>query len=118
MEARLVNEKRTGWGNPADLLIGILMHEKDFGAAWAAVRTHGASIGVKEALARASEGTHPREALEVHAERVEQLANSGGNPAYAEATKLIGHMAACAARPNRRHMSRRSRSATGASAIS
>ena len=83
-----------GWGHPADLLIGVLMHEKDFGAAWAVIRTHGASIGVKEALARASEATHPREALEVYAERVEQLANSGGNPAYAEGAKLIGRMAA------------------------
>ncbi len=94
LEGRLVNEERTRWHYPADLLIRILMHEKMFDAAWAAVRKHGASMGVKEALARASEATHPREALAAYAERVDQLADAGGNPAYAEAAKLIARMAA------------------------
>ena len=69
------------------------MHEKRFDQAWAAVRKHGASIGLKEKLARASEATHPREALEVYAERVDQLAEAGGNSAYAEAA-FITQMAA------------------------
>jgi len=64
-----------------------------FDAAWAAVRTHGASIGAREALAQASEATHAREALEVYAEQVEALAEGGGNPAYAEAAALIARMA-------------------------
>ena len=50
-------------------------------------------MGSKDALARASEATHPREAIEVYAERVDRLANTGGNSAYAEAAKLIARMA-------------------------
>ena len=94
LEARLVGEERTRWHYPADLLIRILMHEKMFDAAWTAMRKHGASPGMKEVLARASETTHSREALEVYAERVEQLADTGGNSTYAEAAALIARMAA------------------------
>jgi tetratricopeptide (TPR) repeat protein len=94
LEPRLANEPRTRWHTPADLLIDILMHDKLFDAAWTTLRKHGASTGLRETLARASEATHPREALEVYAERVDQLADGGGNPAYGEAAKLIGRMAA------------------------
>jgi uncharacterized Zn finger protein len=94
LEPQLAGEERTRWHHPADLLISIHMHERRFDQAWAAVRKHGASIGRKEELARASEATHPREALEVYAERVDQLAEAGGNSAYAEATAFITHMAA------------------------
>lgn len=94
LQAQLVNEQPTRWHYPADLLVRILMHEEMFDAAWSAVRMHRASTGVKEALAQASAATHPREAIEVYAERVEQLANDGGNPAYEEAAKLIARMAA------------------------
>jgi predicted DNA-binding protein len=93
LEARLAAEERTRWHFPADLLIRILMHEKMLEAAWAVVRTHGASRGVKKSLAGMSEATYPREAIEVYAERVEELANVGGNPAYAEAAALIARMA-------------------------
>ena len=44
-----------------------------FDAAWAVVRKHGLSPVLKDELARASEATHPREALEVYAERVVRL---------------------------------------------
>jgi len=94
LEARLVSEERTQWNYPADLLINILMREKMLDAAWATLRAHGASIRLKEALARTSEATHPREALEVYTERVDQLAGGGGNPAYAEAAEFIARMAA------------------------
>ena len=50
-------------------------------------------MGVKEALAQASQGTHSREALAVYTDHVEQLANGGGNRAYAEAADLIVRMA-------------------------
>ncbi|MGO9174497.1 MAG: SWIM zinc finger family protein [Rhodomicrobium sp.] len=93
LEGRLTNEQRTRWYCPADLLVRVLMEEKRFDAAWAAVRQHGASIGVRETLAMASEKAHPREALEVYAERVGQLADSGGNPAYEEAAQLVARMA-------------------------
>lgn len=94
LEARLATQAPVRWYSPADLLVRILMHEKAFDAAWATVRKHGVAGVVREALARASEATHPREALEVYAERVDQLARVGGNPAYAEATALVARMAA------------------------
>jgi tetratricopeptide (TPR) repeat protein len=92
LEARLAKEQGTRWSYPADLLIRILTHEKMFDAAWAAVRDHGASRGIKESLARASESTHRREAVAAYAERIEELVDSGGNPAYAEAAKYIAHV--------------------------
>ena len=93
LQTRAGKGERTRWHYPAELLIRVLLHEGMLDAAWAAVRTHGASIGTKEALARASETTHPREALEVYAERVDELAKGGGNPAYAAAAALIARMA-------------------------
>jgi len=94
LDARLAREERTRWHCPADILVSILMHEKMFDEAWAMLRKHGASNGFKERLARVSETTHPREALETYAERVDQLATVGGNPAYAEAMALVARMAA------------------------
>ena len=93
LEARLAGEQPTRRRYPADLLIRVLMEEKRFDAAWTAVREHGASAGVKETLAMASEPAHPGEAIEVYAERVSQLAKAGGNPAYEEAAQLVGRMA-------------------------
>ena len=93
LETRLGREERTRRHYPADLLVSTLMHEKMFDQAWAAVRKHGASNGLKEQLAQASEAPHPCEAIDTYAERVDQLANSGGNRAYAEAAALIGRMA-------------------------
>jgi len=93
LEARLAKEAGTGWRWPAELLIYVLMHEKLFDAAWAAVRKHGSSMGVKQELARASAATHPGEALAVYAECVDQLARSGGNRAYEEAAELVARMA-------------------------
>jgi tetratricopeptide (TPR) repeat protein len=93
LEARSAKEARTHWHYPADLLIQILTREKLFESAWATVRGHGASMGVKQALARASEASHPAESLAAYAERVDQLADAGGNPAYAEAAGLVARMA-------------------------
>jgi SWIM zinc finger len=94
LEARLGREESTRWHYPADLLASILMHEKMFDEAWAVVRSHGVSNGLKEQLAQESEAMHPREAIATYAERVDQLANTGGNPAYAEAAVLVARMAA------------------------
>lgn len=93
LQSRLAREKPSAWHYPADLLIGILIEEKQFELAWAHTREHGASEGLKEKLAQASEATHPSEALKICAERVNQLAQFGGNDAYAEAAVLIGRMA-------------------------
>jgi len=94
LEAQLSTQERTRWHFLADLLVRILMHEKLFDAAWVAVHKHGATSGMKQSLARASEATHPREALETYVGRIEELANAGGNPAYAEAAGLVSRTAA------------------------
>ncbi|HEY5795845.1 MAG TPA: SWIM zinc finger family protein [Bosea sp. (in: a-proteobacteria)] len=80
------------WHHPADLLVRVLVEAKRHDAAWDSVRAHGASQAVREALARASESTHPNQALAVYAERVEELARAGGGPAYEDAAALIGRM--------------------------
>jgi uncharacterized Zn finger protein len=80
---------RRGWNGPQEVLIEILSHEKAFDRAWAAARKHGASMEAQEALAEASERSHPCEALGVYAARVEELVNGGR---YDEAAKLIARM--------------------------
>lgn len=90
---RLAGKQSKQWYSPADLLIRVMIEEKMFDAAWAVARDRGASRGVKEVLAKASEATHAKEALAVYAERVEDLAKTGGNPAYEEAAALIARMA-------------------------
>ncbi len=92
IEPRAAAEARPSFGHPADLGVKILMHEKRFDIAWAMTRQHRVSRGVKESLARESEAAHPREALDVYAERVDELANEGGNRAYEEAAGLIARM--------------------------
>lgn len=94
LQERLAGKPRSPWHSPADLLVSLMTKEEMFDAAWTVLRAHPASRGVKEALARASEELHAPEALAVYAERVEELANMGGNPAYTEAAALIVRMAA------------------------
>ena len=64
--AQCSKEKATRWHYPADLLVLVLIEENIFDEAWNAVRRHGASVGVKETLARKSEADFAREALEVY----------------------------------------------------
>ena len=93
LETRSAGKKRAGWYTTADLLVSILIEEKTFDAAWVVTRKDEVSFGAKVALADASRTRHPREALEVYAERVNQFVNTGGNHAYGEAAKLIARMA-------------------------
>lgn len=79
---------------PAELFVHVLMREKMFDEAWAAVGEGGIPAGVTLALARASDATHPDAALAVYAERVEAFVAAGGNPAYEEAAGLVARMAA------------------------
>lgn len=94
VEERVAHEERAGWQASADLLVRILMHGNLLDAAWAIAGRHRVSAGTKTCLARASEATHPREALATYAELLEQLVGSGGNPAYAQAVELLARMAA------------------------
>jgi len=94
LKERLVLEKASAWYRPSDLLIQILIHGKDYEAAWRAMHDHGASASLKEKLAKESEMTHPNEALAFYNERVETLVGLGGNSSYEEAARLITRMAA------------------------
>jgi uncharacterized Zn finger protein len=92
LQKRVDAKTMNRWVHPADLLVRVLMHETAFDQAWAVVRAHTLPLGLKEDLARASEATHQQEATEVYTKRVEQLANDGGNPAYAAAAELVARM--------------------------
>jgi uncharacterized Zn finger protein len=94
LEMRSAGKKRAGWSTTADLLVSILIEENMFDAAWAITRKDEVSFGVRITLADASKARHPREALEVYAERVNQFVSTGGNHAYGEAAKIIARMAA------------------------
>jgi uncharacterized Zn finger protein len=93
LQAKLADEDRNPWSHRTELLIEILIKQKQFKAAWAIVGERRVALDTRQDLARASEATHLKEALQVYVERVEQLASPGGNRAYAEAAKLIAHMA-------------------------
>jgi uncharacterized Zn finger protein len=94
LEGKLANKERIRWYSLSDVLIEILIREQAFGAAWATVRRYNASIDLKVSLAQASETDHPREALEIYRDRVEQLVNLGSNDTYRDAANLIVRMAA------------------------
>ena len=94
LRSRLGQQPSIRWRHPADLLVGILAHDNDFDGAWAAVQDYGASMSASEALAAASEASHPRQAIAVYAQRIDLLVDGGGNTAYAEAAKLLTRMAA------------------------
>jgi uncharacterized Zn finger protein len=85
-------ETGLSFGHRADLCVKILMREGQFEAAWAMTRKHRVSRAIKESLACESEANHPREALDVYAERVDELANGGGNRAYEEAARFVARM--------------------------
>jgi uncharacterized Zn finger protein len=87
-----LSAKTSALGYPADLSVKILMHEGQFETAWTITRKYRVSRAVREGLARASEVDCPREALDVYAQRVDELANGGGNRAYEEAAGLVARM--------------------------
>jgi len=89
LEQCCAREGKGGWNSPADLIVEIHLQEKAFDQAWASLRRFGGSIRLREELAKATEKTHPAEAIEVYQADVERLATSGG---YAEAVKLIARM--------------------------
>ncbi|HEY3792711.1 MAG TPA: SWIM zinc finger family protein [Bradyrhizobium sp.] len=93
LRAKLAAENRTGPSGHAELLIDILIEQGKFAEAWTIVAEHRVALETREDLAEASEATHLHEALQVYAERVEQLAIPGSNQGYAVAARLIARMA-------------------------
>jgi uncharacterized Zn finger protein len=85
-------EAKARWSSPRDLLLELLISEKLVAEAWKVVRDHGCSESQIEALAKASEQSHPNEALSAYARGVERLVNLGGQGNYEEASKTIARM--------------------------
>ena len=81
------------WNGFAGVLAEIFVREKMYDEAWETVQAHGASEDLKERLARATEQTHRSAALDYYRRRVEHLANSGGDRAYAEAGAMVTRIA-------------------------
>ncbi len=85
-------EAKARWSSPRELLLQVLMSEKRLMEAWQVVRDHGCSDPLRMDLARASEQSHPDEALSTYTHGIERLASLGGQGNYEEASKLIGRM--------------------------
>ena len=94
LETRARNAQPSKWGHPADLLIEVMMEEKDWTAAWRAVAGGGASPDAQMRLARASDQAHPQEAAEVFRREVDRLVEEGVARGYEEAAKLVKRVAA------------------------
>ena len=80
------------WSSPRELLLEILMSEERLTEAWEITHQHGCSESRLMELAKASEQSHPREALSAYARGAEQLVRLGGQDAYKKASKIIAHM--------------------------
>ena len=78
------------FGDPAHLLVRVLTAEGSFDRAWQLATERG--LDARE-LARASEASHPREALAVYAAEVRRLVQLGDNANYRSAVELIALMA-------------------------
>jgi uncharacterized Zn finger protein len=85
-------EAKTRWSAPRELLLHVLMAEKLCDEAWQVVRSHGCSATQLLALAKATERSHPDEALSAYGQEVERLVNLGGQGNYEAAKKLIVKM--------------------------
>ncbi len=90
LEAQCTPKDGRGGSDVADVLLDVLLQEKAFDEAWAALRKFGGSPHVIKRLASMTEKTHPTEVIEVYQANVEGLAGIG---AYQEAAKLVARMA-------------------------
>jgi hypothetical protein len=77
----------------ANLLVKILMQERQFVAAWAAVDRFGADESLTRELARVSEAACPERAIGIYTGEAEYLIRIGGRASYQTALKLILRMA-------------------------
>lgn len=85
-------QTKARWSSPKELLLQLLMSEKLVAEAWEVVRDYGCSESQLEALAKASEQSHPNEALSAYARGVERLVGLGSQSNYEEASKTIARM--------------------------
>jgi tetratricopeptide (TPR) repeat protein len=93
LESRLAASRETGDNAFSNLLIALLLREEMFDEAWNVARTHSASPQLLGELARATELSHPQEALDFYASHIEELAGTGGADAYKKLALLLERMA-------------------------
>lgn len=80
------------WSAPADILVRLAMAEELLADAWTIVNGYGCSPSLLTELAKASEQSHPTEALRVYTNQVEQMVRLGSQGNYENAFRLIGRM--------------------------
>ncbi|HEY5411229.1 MAG TPA: hypothetical protein VIJ94_10940, partial [Caulobacteraceae bacterium] len=80
------------WSGPRALLIELLLEESRAGEAWDAVRAHGCPDGGLERLARATESSHPREAIAAYSGLIERCVLLTSNEGYARACGLLARV--------------------------
>jgi hypothetical protein len=93
LHAKLNNpEAKARWSSPRELLLELLISEKLHTEAWDIARSHGCSEPRLLTLARASEKSHPAEALSAYARGIERLVGLGGQGNYEKASEMIARM--------------------------
>jgi uncharacterized Zn finger protein len=80
---------RSPWSGARALLVELLMEEGRLAQAWEAVRAFGCPDFALERLARASEASHPREAIDTYVGLIERNVQRTNNEAYASACRLL-----------------------------
>lgn len=98
IEARIAAKGSNHWSPLPGLLIDILLEEGRADAAWGAARTHGCSEQVTERLARATEDSHPEDAIAAYADLVEINIAHTQNHGYESACRLLGYLESLRAR--------------------
>lgn len=77
------------WAPLPDVLVRLLVDEKQFDDAWEVAAKHDVRAHERMRLAQAGETTHPAYAWKVYADHVESLLNLAGQRNYEEACKFI-----------------------------
>jgi tetratricopeptide (TPR) repeat protein len=90
LEASLSTDDALARYGASNLLVRLLIKEKMFDGAWSALERHGGGAELRQALADASQASHPGKALVVYAKLVEEHAQFGR---YEEAVRLVERMA-------------------------
>jgi uncharacterized Zn finger protein len=85
-------ERSVPWSSPAYLLIQLAMKEGLLADAWVVAKEHGCHELLLDELAEASEHSHPAEALQTYADRVERMVRLGGQGNYELACRILGRM--------------------------
>jgi tetratricopeptide (TPR) repeat protein len=93
LRRRAETEPSGGWDHPADLLIAVLMDEARFDDAWDAQRSFGASQAAAERLARATELSHPADAIRAYTLAIDEAVKSGTHQGYHHAAALLNRLA-------------------------